>query len=90
MKNDHTQAMNIRKFWSGVVMGTNPRIPTMSRAMASVNVPTSTTGRRPNLSVARISVTDTTREMTARCDTSQRSLAFSRPQKKVEIGLELT
>lgn len=54
MKKDHTQAMKIRKLFSAEVLGTNPRIPTMSIVAVQTMAEITTTLRRPNLSVRTI------------------------------------
>jgi hypothetical protein len=65
LKKDHTQATKMRKFFNAPVLGTKPRIPTINMAMVHTMAEMTTTRRRPNLSVRRISETDVTRAMIA-------------------------
>lgn len=68
LKKDQTQAMKIRKFCSGSVFGANPRIPTTSSVMVHTIAATTTTRRRPNLSVSVMRQIDVTKATTAaRC-----------------------
>jgi hypothetical protein len=65
LKNDQTHASKMRKFLRGVVLGTKPRMPTISMVMVHTIEATTTTIRRPNLSVKVMREMDVTRAMTA-------------------------
>jgi hypothetical protein len=65
LKNDQTQAVKMRKFCSGSVFGTKPRMPTTSIVNVQTIAATTTMRRRPNLSVSVMRQIDVTRAIIA-------------------------
>ena len=66
LKKDQTHAVKIRKFCSGGVFETKPRMPTTSIVMVQTRAAINTICRRPNLSVRVIRQTEVKRAMIAR------------------------
>ena len=65
MQNDQTQAVKIRKFFKGPVLGTKPSIPTTIIVTVQMMAATKTMTRRPTLSLRRMRAIEVARAITA-------------------------